>query len=118
MATHDLPISPLMFSAIRTGAWNEIVAPRGGEDYQIGGILCFREWSENHYTDSPPIVYRITSVATHYADMTRIPHGFFLVAFEPIPPVHNAPVHEFIPVAKVARNAIPATPRKQSRWPY
>src|SRR5205823_6210245 len=54
MATHDLPISPLMFSAIKSGAWTEVVAPRGGEDFQIGSIICFREVdASSRYTDAP-----------------------------------------------------------------
>jgi hypothetical protein len=53
------------------------------------------------------------TVATHYADMSRIPPGFFLIGFEPIPPVVNPPVHQYVPVAKGAR--IPATPRPKAR---
>jgi hypothetical protein len=117
MATFDIAIAPLMFAAIKTGAWTEVVCPRQREDFKHGDVLCFREVdASSRYTDAPPIVYRITSVANHFSDDSRIPSGFYLVGFEPIPPVVNPPVHQYTPIAKDAR--IPATPRPPTRWPF
>ena len=107
-----------MFSAIRTGSWREVVAPKQREDFKISDLVSFFEFDEgaSRYTNSPSLTFRIISVATHFSDMMRIPHGFFLITFEAIPPVVNPPVTQFIPIAKDAR--IPVTPRPQSRWPY
>jgi hypothetical protein len=120
MAVHDVQVAPLLFRCISDGTWQELVIPQKGEAIVQGDLACFREFNDDaaRYTNTPPITYKIVKVASHYSDMTRIPFGCVLISFEKIPPTHNAPVHEFIPVAKVARNAIPATPRPPTRWPF
>ena len=116
MAMHDVVLDALMFSCVKAGAWYELVVPRQRQDYVFGDYICYREFENGRYSSAEPLTFRITSVSTHYADLTRIPPGFFLIAFEPIPPVVNPPVQQFVPIPKDRR--IPATPRPPTRWPF
>jgi hypothetical protein len=118
MSVHDIRVSTFMFRCLKDGTWCECVAPKTGEDFKIGDVACCREFDEValRYGSSPPLVFRITRVATHFSDLSRIPRGFYLVGFEPIEPIANPPVVEYQRVAK--DNRLPATPRAPTRWPF
>jgi hypothetical protein len=116
-ATHDVQVAPMLFRAISDGSWSELVIPVKGEAIVQGDLACFREFNDDaaRYTNTPPITFRIVKVASRFADLTRIPFGCVLITFEKIPPTHNPPVVQYVPVAKNAR--LPATPRAPTRWP-
>ena len=120
MATHDVKVCPLMFSAIKRGSWKELIVPRQREDMTQSDIIAFHEYDEraNRYTDAKPLTVRLNGpVLGHSNDKSRIPFGFFLISFELVADAENPPpVQQFVPQAKDAR--IPAMPRPQSRWPY
>ena len=92
--THDLPVCTLMFVAIAHGAADEIVTPKFHYDFAIGDNVCFREYDEcsNRFTRATPVMARILHVSSHYADLSRIPWGNYLVSFAPLKAAASVPV--------------------------
>jgi hypothetical protein len=119
MATHDVKVCPLMFSAIKSGSWKALIVGRESQDMTQGDIICFHEYDEraNRYTNAEPLTVRIVApVLGHGNDWERIPFGCFLIAFELVADAENPPVVQYVPVAKDAR--LSAMPRPKARWPF
>src|SRR5438105_1121218 len=95
---------------------NRAAAERG---HRAGDKVTFREFNDAaaRYTNTPPITFKIVTVTDHYSDRSTIPFGCFLLHFEPIPPVVNPPVVQYVLVPKDKRIVAKTSRRLIRNWP-
>ena len=105
-----------MFVAIKHGTVNEIVTPKFHYDFALGDLVCFREFDEcsNHFTSATPVMARILHVSSHYADLSRIPSGHYLVSFVPLKPAASVPVAPKIGTSRLSVKTFGARYRVRS----
>jgi hypothetical protein len=119
MAMHDVPLAPLMFSAVANDSWHELIISRSvlRQDPRPGDHLTFRELDEFRYTITPPVTVKVLQVIDRHGNRS-IPLDCFLLRFELVKDAENPPVIEPRYKPKDRRLEARPEPARPSRyWP-